>query len=65
MGRRPDTPDYLSVIGRSPRHGCAIFAFGRGHSGYNLGPATGRLIGEIAARRTPNIDIAPYRPDRF
>ena len=65
MGRRPVTPDYLPVIGRSPRHPRVIFAFGHGHSGYNLGPATGRLVGEIAADRTPNIDIAPFRPDRF
>ena len=61
MGRRPVTPDYLPVIGRAPRHPRVIFAFGHGHSGYNLGPATGRLVGEIAAGRTP----APYRPDRF
>jgi D-amino-acid dehydrogenase len=65
MGRRPVTPDYLPVIGRAPRHPSVIFAFGHGHSGYNLGPATGRLVGEVAAGRTPNIDIAPYRPDRF
>ena len=65
MGRRPVTPDYLPVIGRAPRYPKVIFAFGHGHSGYNLGPATGRLVGEIAAGRTPNIDIAPYRPDRF
>jgi D-amino-acid dehydrogenase len=65
MGRRPVTPDYLPVIGRAPRHPRVIFAFGHGHSGYNLGPGTGRLVGEIAAGRTPNIDIAPYRPDRF
>jgi D-amino-acid dehydrogenase len=65
MGRRPVTPDYLPVIGRAPRHPKVIFAFGHGHSGYNLSPATGRLVGEIAAGRTPNIDIAPYRPDRF
>jgi D-amino-acid dehydrogenase len=65
MGRRPVTPDYLPVIGRAPGHPSVIFAFGHGHSGYNLGPATGRLVGEIAAGRTPNIDIAPYRSDRF
>ena len=61
MGRRPVTPDYLPVIGRAPRHPRVIFAFGHGHSGYNLSPATGRLVGEIAAGRTPNIDIGPYR----
>lgn len=65
MGRRPVTPDYLPVIGRAPHHKRVIFAFGHGHSGYNLGPATGRLVAEIAAGHTPNTDIAPYRPDRF
>jgi D-amino-acid dehydrogenase len=65
MGRRPVTPDYLPVIGRSSRHPRVIFAFGHGHSGYNLGPATGRVVGEVAAQRTPNIDLEPYRPARF
>ena len=65
MGRRAVTPDYLPVIGRAPRHPNVIFAFGHGHSGYNPGPATGRLVGEITSGRTPNIDIAPYRSDRF
>jgi len=65
MGQRPVTPDYLPVIGRSPRHPRVIFAFGHGHSGYHLGPSTGSLVSMIAAQRTPNIDIAPFRPDRF
>ena len=65
MGARPVTPDYLPVIGRSPRHRRVIFAFGHGHSGFNIGPGTGRLIGDIAAERAPCLDVAPYSPDRF
>jgi hypothetical protein len=26
---------------------------------------TGRIIADLIAGRKPNIDIAPYRPDRF
>jgi len=52
MGRRAVTPDYLPVIGRAPRHPNVIFAFGHRHSGYNPGPATGRLVGEITSGRT-------------
>ena len=65
MGQRPVTPDYLPVIGRSPRHPRVIFAFGHGHSGYHLGPSTGSLVAMIAAERAPNIDVAPFRADRF
>jgi D-amino-acid dehydrogenase len=42
-----------------------VFAFGHGHSGFNLAPATARIVAELAVGRTPNIDIAPYRADRF
>jgi D-amino-acid dehydrogenase len=65
MGMRPVLPDYLPVIGRSTRHPRVIYAFGHGHSGYNTGPATGRLVGNIASGRAPNVDIAAYRADRF
>ncbi|MBM3599583.1 MAG: FAD-dependent oxidoreductase [Alphaproteobacteria bacterium] len=65
MGRRPSMPDSLPVIGRSPRHRNAWFAFGHGHLGLTLGAATGRLIADLVAGRPPSVDAAPYRADRF
>jgi len=65
MGHRPSTPDSLPAIGHSPEDGNAIFAFGHGHSGLTLAGVTGRLVADLIARRKSNVDLAPYRPDRF
>jgi len=65
MGYRPSTPDSIPVIGQSPRCKSVIYAFGHGHLGLTLGPATGRFVASIAGGRTPGFDLAPYRPDRF
>jgi D-amino-acid dehydrogenase len=65
MGYRPSLPDSLPVIGRSPRHRNAYFAFGHGHLGLTLAAVTGRLIADLVAGRTPSLDSVPYRIDRF
>ena len=65
MGQRPSTPDYLPVIGASPRHRNVYYAFGHGHLGLVSGAPTGRLIADLVAGRAPAIDVTPYRPDRF
>lgn len=65
MGFRPSMPDSVPVISASPRYDNAFFAFGHGHGGIGLGARSGRLIADLAAGRTPNIDMAPYRVDRF
>jgi len=65
MGHRPSMPDSLPVIGPSPRHSNVYYAFGHGHLGLTLGAVTGRLIADMIAQRTPAINMAPYRVDRF
>ncbi len=65
IGFRPLMPDSVPVISGSPRYDNAFFAFGHGHGGIGLGARTGRLIADLAAGRSPNIDMAPYRVDRF
>jgi len=65
MGYRPSTPDSLPIIGRSPRCSAVVYAFGHGHLGLTLGPITGRLVASLVAGRVPEIDLVPYRPDRF
>lgn len=65
MGVRPSTPDSAPVIGCSPRHKRVLFAFGHGHWGLMAAPATGQLIADLVAERTPRIDITPFRPERF
>jgi D-amino-acid dehydrogenase len=65
MGHRPCTPDSLPVIGQSRRFSNAYFAFGHGHTGLCGGAPTGRLLADLFAGRPPNIDPAPYSPERF
>ncbi|HJO96728.1 MAG TPA: FAD-dependent oxidoreductase [Rhodospirillales bacterium] len=65
MGPRPSLPDSRPVIGRSPKHGNVLFAFGHDHIGLSTAGITGQLIGELAAGRPPSMDIEAYRPDRF
>ncbi len=65
MGHRPCTPDSLPVIGQSRRFSNAYLAFGHGHTGLCGGAPTGRLLADLFAGRPPNIDPAPYSPERF
>ncbi|RJS95212.1 FAD-binding oxidoreductase [Salinisphaera sp. Q1T1-3] len=64
-GARPCLADMKPVIGPAHRHEGLWFAFGHGHQGFTLGPATGRLIGEMMDGETPFIDPGPYASDRF
>lgn len=65
MGFRPSMPDCLPVIGRSNASPAILYAFGHGHLGLTQSAATGRLISELAAGRTPSLSLAPLGPDRF
>lgn len=65
MGHRPATPDSLPVIGPARRFANAWYAFGHGHLGLTWGPTTGRLVAQLMAGRPTNIDLAPFRSDRF
>ncbi len=65
MGQRPSLPDSLPVIGRSRLHDGIFYAFGHQHVGLTCAPRTGRLIADLLAGRTPNIDLESYRVDRF
>jgi D-amino-acid dehydrogenase len=64
-GSRPSTPDGLPIIGRAPRHPNLILAFGHGHIGLSTGPITGRIVADLADRRSPPLPIAPFAPERF
>ena len=65
MGRRPGTPDSLPVIGPARRVSNVWYGFGHGHMGLTWGPSTGRLISELMTGHRSNIDISPFRADRF
>lgn len=65
MGERPTLPDSLPVIGRSPRVPNVYFAFGHQHLGLTLAAVTGRLVADMAAGRPTDVDMRPYRIERF
>jgi D-amino-acid dehydrogenase len=65
MGFRPSLPDSLPVIGTLPEDPSILLGFGNGHLGLTQAAAMGRLIADLADDRTPSIDIAACRPDRF
>ncbi len=65
MGYRPSLPDSLPVIGTSSASPRVFYAFGHGHLGLTQSAATGRLVADLAAGRTPSIPLDPFRPDRF
>lgn len=65
LGSRPCTADMLPVIGPAPRHEGLWFAFGHGHQGLTLGPATGRLLAEMISGEAAYVDPAPFAASRF
>jgi D-amino-acid dehydrogenase len=65
MGRRPTLPDTVPVIGAVPGHPDVILAFGHGHLGLTGAPMTGRMVAALATDERLNVDMTPYRADRF
>ncbi len=65
MGARPCTPDMKPVIGPAPGLPGLWLAFGHGHQGFTMGPITGQLLGQMMDGEPTEVDMAPYRADRF
>jgi D-lysine oxidase len=65
MGFRPCFPDMRPAIGAAPRRRGLWFAFGHQHSGFTLGPPTGRLLAELMTGGDTFVDPAPFDPARF
>jgi len=65
MGSRPCFADSRPVISRAPNQRGLWLAYGHGHWGLSLGPATGRLLAEMMTGARPFCDPAPYAAERF
>lgn len=63
-GLRPVSPDGRPFIGKSAKCRNLTIATGHAMMGWSMAPATGRLVSEIIADRTPSIAISPFHPDR-
>ncbi|SIS65831.1 D-amino-acid dehydrogenase [Roseivivax lentus] len=64
MGHRPALPDSLPLLGQVGATG-VWGAVGHHHVGLTGGPKSGRLLAETLMGRRPNLDLAPFRAERF
>ncbi|HEY3335804.1 MAG TPA: FAD-dependent oxidoreductase [Candidatus Limnocylindrales bacterium] len=65
LGFRPYCPDHLPVIGEDPRAPGLIHACGHEGAGIGLAAATAHLLAQHVTGRPADLDLAPFRPDRF
>ena len=65
MGTRPSFPDSLPCLGEVVGQPNLFSAFGHSHYGFGMAPNTGRIVAELVSGQTPNIDLQPYRTERF
>ncbi|MEU0253718.1 FAD-binding oxidoreductase [Streptomyces sp. NPDC006184] len=64
-GFRPYLPDHLPAIGPDPRVPGLFHACGHEGAGIGLAPATGRLVAQALTGKAPELDLTPFRPERF
>ncbi len=64
LGHRPAPADSLPLIGEIAGSG-VYSAFGHHHIGLTGGPKTGRIVAGLVTGNRPNLDLAPYDPNRF
>ncbi len=65
LGFRPYCPDHLPVIGPDPRAPGLLHACGHEGAGIGLAAATGHLLAQQLSGEKPDLDLTPFRPDRF
>lgn len=65
MGFRPSLPDSLPIIDTSPHNPNVLFNFGHQHLGLTWAAICAELISELLMKKSPAIDIRPYRISRF
>jgi D-amino-acid dehydrogenase len=64
-GFRPCSPDGLPYIGYANSLDNLIVAGGHAMMGLSLGPATGKLVAELATHQKPSVGIDAFAVNRF
>jgi len=64
-GFRPCTPDGVPYIGFSKKINNLLIAGGHAMSGLSLGPATGKLVAELANGQPTSVNMEAFNPERF
>ncbi|WP_409060373.1 NAD(P)/FAD-dependent oxidoreductase [Streptomyces sp. SYP-A7185] len=65
VGFRPYLPDHLPAIGPDARVPGLFHACGHEGAGIGLATGTGHVIAQALTGAAPELDLAPFRPDRF
>ncbi|GAA2658445.1 FAD-dependent oxidoreductase [Streptomyces vastus] len=65
LGFRPYMPDHLPAIGPDARVPGLFHACGHEGAGIGLATGTGHLIAQVLSEKSPDLDLTPFRPDRF
>ncbi|MFT4022188.1 MAG: FAD-dependent oxidoreductase [Flavihumibacter sp.] len=64
-GFRPCSPDGLPYIGTAKGTDNLVIGGGHAMMGLSLGPATGKLVAEIASGEKPSVAVEAFRADRY
>jgi glycine/D-amino acid oxidase-like deaminating enzyme len=64
-GFRPYLPDHLPAVGPDPRVPGLYHACGHEGAGIGLATGTGQSLARLLTGAEPELDLAPFRPDRF
>lgn len=65
MGHRPAFPDTVPLLSPSSKVPGVFYATGHGHLGLTYAATTARLMGQLISGEPTDIDLKPYRIDRF
>ncbi|MDJ1633235.1 FAD-dependent oxidoreductase [Agrobacterium rhizogenes] len=65
MGHRPALPDTIPIISPSSRVSGVWYATGHGHLGLTFSATTARLMADMMTGMTPEVDMTPFRINRY
>jgi D-amino-acid dehydrogenase len=65
MGHRPAMPDTIPVMSASAKTRGLYYATGHGHLGLTYAATTSLVMSDLMTGRTPDVDLRPFRVDRF
>lgn len=64
-GVRPMTYDDMPVVGRMSKFSNLVVATGHGMLGLTFATGTGKIVSDLILENRPEIDPAPFSPERF
>jgi len=65
MGHRPALPDTIPMMSASARTRGLFYATGHGHLGLTYSATTGLLMADLVSGQAPQVDLSPFRINRF